>query len=107
MSDVMRADRPIHESDGSITVGWTVMSQDAQALLMVGWRMRVEAEKRWPEEYAGASTRVWVPAASATFDIGLDGSVVLYEDEANAQNAAEATGGRVVPVTARPGSMPQ
>ncbi len=92
--------------DGAITVGWTVAHPGNGALLMCGWKMRVEAEKRWPDEYAGAGQNVWIPLARARFDSVVIGeAVVCYSDEDNAKEAARATGGRVMPVRSQPGEI--
>jgi hypothetical protein len=76
------------DNNDQITLGWTVRSKHASAYLRMGWRA-------YPSER-------WIPARMATFELGMMGSIVLYEVEANAKATAEEVDGDVVRVWTTP-----
>lgn len=63
--------------------GWTVVNEDGSAVLRLGWRLGRES--------------IWIPRDVAEFNTaGGEHSVVRYEVEDNARDAAHAVGGKVM-----------
>lgn len=74
-------------------LGWTVMNLRRTHVLRLGWRLLVR--------FHGAKANIWVPLSLADFDdVGTSHSVVAYEVEENAKQAAADAGGIAVALQA-------